>query len=461
MAIKKGRDIELDISGIAFGGKGISKVDGFAVFVDKAVPGDRVLARIVKKRKSHAEARVMDLIEASPDRVDPPCKYSGHCGGCKWQFLEYGRQLEYKRQHVIDAVERIALIPDVRVEPTLPSDKIFGYRNKMEFTCSERRWLLPEEMNLGIDKSFAVGLHVPGAFDKIIDIEACHIHPELGNAILEDVRVFMKNSGVPVYGLKSHEGFWRFVMLRHSAAFDQWMVNIVTSREEPATVGPLAENLMGKYPEIVSVVNNVTARKSGVAIGEYEVRLKGEPIVKDRIGGFEFEVSANSFFQTNTTGAGRLYEIAKRYAGLTGKETVLDLYSGTGTIAICMSDAAKTVIGIEIVDSAVGDAERNCRNNGISNCRFLKGDVKDALSQVRERVDVMIIDPPRAGMHKDTVAQVIEAAPERIVYVSCNPSTMARDMGMLKDHYLVSRIQPVDMFPHTWHIESVAKLDRK
>ena len=462
MKIKKGQLLELEVYGIAFGGKGIAKVNGLTVFVEKAVPMDHVLARIVKKKKQYAEARVDNLNKPSPFRVTPRCKYSGFCGGCKWQFLHYDKQLEYKQQHVVDSIERIGQIYDVPVHPTIPSPEIFEYRNKMEFSCSDRRWLLPEEMGKSdIDKNFALGLHVPGTFYKVLDTRVCLLQPELGNRILEDVRKFIRLSGVPVYGLRSHIGFWRFIMLRHSKAYNQWMVNIVTSKEDQRTVQALADQLVKTYPEIVSVVNNITSRRAGVAMGEYEILLSGQPSIRDKIGEFEFEISANSFFQTNTRGAQRLYDTIKEYADLSGEETVVDLYCGTGAIAIFLSGAAKTVIGIEIAESAVNDSMNNCRINGISNCRFVLGDIKDKLAEFTVTPDVMIIDPPRAGMHKDVVCKILELAPPRIVYVSCNPATMARDFGMLKESYRVLEVQPVDMFPHTYHIESVARLDKR
>lgn len=462
MKIKKGQLLELEVYGIAFGGKGVAKVNGLTVFVEKAVPMDHVLARIVKKKKQYAEARVDKLNKPSPFRVTPRCRYSGFCGGCKWQFLHYDKQLEYKQQHVMDSIERIGQIYGVPVHPTIPSPEIFEYRNKMEFSCSDRRWLLPEEMEKSdIDQNFALGLHVPGTFYKVLDTRVCLLQPELGNRILEDVRKFISLSGVPVYGLRSHIGFWRFIMLRHSKAYNQWMVNIVTSKEDKRTVQALADQLVKTYPEIVSVVNNITSRRAGVAMGEYEILLSGQPSIRDKIGKFEFEISANSFFQTNTRGAQRLYDTIKEYADLSGEETVVDLYCGTGAIAIFLSGAAKTVIGIEIAESAVNDSVNNCRINGISNCRFVLGDIKDKLAEFTVTPDVMIIDPPRAGMHKDVVCKILELAPTRIVYVSCNPATMARDFGMLKESYRVLEVQPVDMFPHTYHIESVARLDKR
>ena len=459
MNIKKGQLLELDISGIAFGGKGIAKVNGLVVFVDQAVPLDRVIARIVKRKKQHAEARVESIIEPSPFRIKPPCMYSGFCGGCKWQFLNYDRQLEYKQQHVKESIERIGLIRDVQVHSAIPSEKIFEYRNKMEFSCSDRRWLLPDELDSpDKDRDFALGLHVPGTFYKVIDTRECLLQHRLGNRILDDVRKFIRLSSVPVYGLRSHSGYWRYVMLRHSEAYDRWMVNIITAYEDRKTVQPLAERLMNTHPQIASVVNNITSRKAGIAVGEYEILLCGSAGIRDKIAEFEFEISANSFFQTNTRAARRLYETVKKYADLSGNETVIDLYSGTGAIAIFISGSAKTVIGMEIAESAVNDAVNNCRINGISNCRFILGDIRTALAEPVAAADVMVIDPPRAGMHKDVVRQILEAAPERIVYVSCNPATMARDFGLLKERYRVLEVQPVDMFPHTYHIESVAKL---
>jgi 23S rRNA (uracil1939-C5)-methyltransferase len=462
MTIKKGQQIDAEITDIAFGGKGLARIDGLAVFVDQAIAGDRATIRIVKKRKAYAEARLIELIEPSVDRIAAPCPYSGFCGGCKWQFLKYDKQMVYKRQHVAESLEHIGLIREVPVHPTIPSNPTFAYRNKMEFSCSDRRWLLPEEMGQnGIDTDFAIGLHVPGTFYKVLDTKACLLQPDLGNSILEDVRSYMKSSPKPVYGLRSHVGFWRYLVLRHSVAFDQWMVNIVTADSDHQELQPLADLIGEKYPNAVAVINNVTARKAGVAIGEFEEVVSGKSYISDKIGPYEFDISANSFFQTNTRGARQLYDVVKEYAALEGSESVLDLYSGAGTIPIVLADSAREVIGIEIVESAVEDAKTNCKKNKIVNCRFIKGDIKTCLAQISRRPDVLIIDPPRAGMHKDVVEQVLDMAPERVVYVSCNPATLARDLGMMKDTYRVAEVQPVDMFPHTYHVEAVARLVKR
>jgi len=462
MTVKKGQIIDVEVTDLAFGGKGLTRVDGMVVFVDQAVPGDRVEARVYKKRKQHAEARVVGLLRPSADRIQAPCEYSGFCGGCKWQFLQYERQLAYKRRHVAEALAHIGGVPDPLVHPTLPADPIFGYRNKMEFSCSDRRWLLPSEMGDDAqDISFALGLHVPGTFHKVLDNRACLLQPDLGNTILADVRRGMRASGLPPYGLRSHVGYWRFLMLRHSVADDQWMVNLITSAENMAAIRPLAETLMADYPQIVSVVNNISARKAAIAVGEVEVPVAGRTKLVDRIGDFTFDISANSFFQTNTRSAVLLYDKVKEFARLTGTESVVDLYSGTGTIAIYLADAARKVLGMEIVPSAVADAEHNCRNNDVTNCRFLLGDIRERLSALDIIPDVLVVDPPRDGLHKDVMKQLMRTAPRRIVYVSCNPATLARDIAGLKEQYRVAEIQPVDMFPHTWHIESVARLEKQ
>jgi 23S rRNA (uracil1939-C5)-methyltransferase len=388
--------------------------------------------------------------------------YSGLCGGCKWQFLSYQKQLEYKRRHVLESLAHIGLIRDVPVHPAIASPSMFGYRNKMEFSCADRRWLLPEEMARDdIDRGFALGLHVPGTFYKVLDISSCLLQPALGNRILAEVRNFIKDSARPVYGLRSHEGFWRFLVLRHSVARDQWMVNIVTASEDRSAVQPLADLLTARYPKIVSMVNNITSRKAGIAVGETEILLAGASCIREKVGGYEFEISANSFFQTNTLAAQRLVKIVKDFSDLSGRETLVDLYCGTGAIAISLAEEAGKVIGMEIAESAIMDAEKNCRLNGISNCEFIQGDIKNSLAKIAASPDIIIIDPPRAGMHKDIVRQVLAMKPEKMVYVSCNPTTMARDLAMMTDDYEVIEIQPVDMFPHTHHVESVAKINRK
>ncbi len=461
MFVQKGQVVTLDIINLAFGGKGIAKINGFTIFVDHAIPGDRVSARIVQKKKNHAQARIIDLIAHSPDRIHPACPYFGQCGGCVLQSMTYEKQLEYKRRHVEEALIHLAGIQNAHVNPTITSSRRFGYRNKVEFTCARRRWLLPHEFDNQIsDAQFSMGFHAPGIFDKVVDIDSCLLQPDLGNQIFSCVKQAMKSSGYPAYDQKTHEGFWRFLMLRYAFAHDQWLVNIITQSENPRAVDAIAAMLTQRFPNIVSIVNNITSRKSGVSTGEYEIHLAGERYLKERLGPYEFEISANSFFQTNTEGAVTLYNTIKKFAALSGTETVLDLYSGIGTIPIWLSDAANRLIGIEIAPSAVADARKNCNRNRISNCRFIAGDIRSSLAGIDQKPDLMIIDPPRSGMHPDVVKQVLAMAPPAIIYVSCNPATMARDISMMKHQYRIVHVQPVDMFPHTYHIETVMKLEK-
>jgi len=374
--------------------------------------------------------------------------------------MRYQAQLEYKRRQVEESLRQIAGLPDVHVKSTIPSEREFAYRNKMEFSFSDRPWLLPNEMakRNRENRGFALGLHVPGSFSRVIDIEGCYLQPDEGNRILREVKEYARQSGIPPYGLKTHEGFWRFLMVRYSTAFDRWMVNLVTAEEWPEAVEPLAELLCRRTERVATVVNNITRRKASIAVGEKERILCGEGFLKDSIGPYTFHISANSFFQTNTAGARKLYDTVAAYAGLAGKEKVLDLYSGTGTIPIFLAGRAESVTGIEINESAVADARRNCRENGIDNCSFICGDLREKLAAIPFRPDVLVIDPPRAGMHKDVLAQVLALAPERIVYVSCNPPTFSRDLTQMMEQYELIEVQPVDMFPHTYHIEMVAKL---
>ena len=462
MTLKKRKAYELEIIDLAYGGKGLAKPDGFPVFIDRCLPGDIVFAKIIKKKKSWAEGKLIRMIKESPMRSRGKCAYCNYCGGCKWQQLDYDRQLEYKKNHVSESLAHIGKLKDIQVNDVIGSDPIFGYRNKMEFSCSPLRWLMPFELeDPDIKKDFGIGLHVPGTFDKVIDIRQCEIMPSLGNEILHDVRQFIKASGLPAYHLRTHDGFWRFLMLRHSVGFDRWMVNIVTKTKNLEIVGTLADRLVEKYPRIESVMNNITDAKSGVSAGQKEICIRGEDHIKEKLGRFVFKISANSFFQTNTRACERLYAKVAEYAGLTGDEIVLDLYSGTGTIPIWLSGQAKQLYGIEIVESAVRDAKENAALNGIENCSFMQGDIKDVLPGLEETPDVMVIDPPRAGMHKDVVRQVLNLRVPKIVYVSCNPATLARDLEMLTSRYEVLKVQPVDMFPHTYHIESVALLKQR
>ncbi len=459
MKIRKRDILELGIDKMAFGGQGIAHLEGFVIFVKGAIPGDRLSAQVFKKKKGYAEARMLELIEPSPDRRQPKCPYAGYCGGCQWQILDYDRQLVYKKEHVAESMKHIGAIKDIVVHDVIPSENEFGYRNKMEFSFSDRRWFLPHEMyKRETEGDFALGLHVPGIYNKVIDIEGCLLQKEKGNQILRLAKEYIKDCGVPVYGLKTHQGFWRFLAIRYSMAFDKWMVNIVTAEDRPDVVQPLADILLSKIGDIESVINNITQSKASVAIGEREKIIAGERYIKDKIGDFDFQISSNSFFQTNPHSAQKLYRTVLEYAEFKGDEVVLDLYTGTGTIPIFLSANTKSVTGIEIIESAVQDALENCKRNNVENCDFICGDMRKKLIEITQKPDVMIIDPPRAGMHKDVLTKVLSLSPEKIIYVSCNPATMARDIGQMVNDYEVIEIQPIDMFPHTYHIEAVAKL---
>lgn len=463
MKVKKEETVEVTIEKMAFGGEGVARSDGLVVFVRGGLPGDRVRAGILKKKKAFAEAKVLEILSPSSHRIDAPCPYFPHCGGCKWQHALYARQLEYKRDHVVDGLTRIGTLPDTPVRETIPSERAYGYRNKMEFSFSTRRWLLPGEFEAGQDgEGLALGLHAPGTFNKVLDIDACLLQSEEGNEILREVKTFARESGLPAYGLKSHEGFWRFLTLRHSEHRDEWMVNVITGEENRDLMERLSRRLTGRFDRIRTFVHSVSARKAAIAVGEREATLYGDGVIEDKLGPFAFRISANSFFQTNSLTAEKLYSKVMEYAELKGSETVLDLYSGTGTIPIFISgQTSGEIIGMEINGAAVQDAEMNCRANRITNVRFIVGDIRETLTTLRSKPDVVIIDPPRAGMHKDALSQVLELGAERLVYVSCNPPTLARDLSVLAERYEVVEVQPVDMFPHTYHIEAVAKLARK
>ena len=358
-----------------------------------------------------------------------------------------------------ESLEHIGKLKDVVIHNALPSEHIFAYRNKMEFSFSDRRWFLPHELDQReVEGYFALGLHVPGAYQKVVDIEACLLQPEKGNGILRTVKRYVRKSGVPVYGLKSHEGFWRFLTIRHSTAFNEWMINLITSEARIEVTEPLVTALTEQIGQIKTVVNSINRRRASIAVGDREILLKGGGYIWDKIGAFTFRISASSFFQTNSLAAQQLYEKVLEFAELAGDETILDLYCGTGTIPIFLARHVKSVVGIEINESAVLDAQRNCVENGIGNCQFIYGDIREKLSAVVEKPDVLIIDPPRAGMHKDVLSQVLALSPKKIIYVSCHPATLARDIGQMLNSYELLEIQPVDMFPHTYHVESVAKL---
>jgi 23S rRNA (uracil1939-C5)-methyltransferase len=462
MNIKRGDTAEVEIEKVVYGGRGLAHLNGMALFVKGAVPGDRVIAGVIKAKRNYAEARTEKMIEPSPHRIMPPCPYSDYCGGCTWQYIAYERQLIYKQGFVADSLAHIAGITGLKMNEVLPSPRIFGYRNKMEFSFSDNRWRLPQEA--GGDSgntSFALGLHVPGTFDKVIDIEGCLLQEEEGNEILREVKRYARQSGMPAYGLKSHQGFWRYLVLRHSHHFNEWMVGIITSEERQGLSQGLASMLHGRFGQIVSIVNAVNARKGGTAIGERENTLIGDGCMREKIGPYGLRVSSRSFLQTNHHLSETLYEAVKEFASLTGKETVVDLYCGIGIVSIFLASEASRIIGFDSSESAIADAALNCELNGIDNCEFSCREAELLPCMEIGKPDVIITDPPRTGMHKKVIRHILHLLPDRIVYISCNPTTMARDIALLKEGYDLKVVQPIDLFPNTYHIEAVARLDRR
>ncbi len=473
--MKKGDVLKLKVEDYAFEGKGIAKLlleedKKFVVFVHDAYPGDEVEARIVKKKKSFAEAKTLTVLNRSDKRVSPKCKHYGICGGCKQQDLNYEWQLKFKENQVRDAFERIANISNFELFPILPSEKIFRYRNKMEFSFADKRWLTQEELNKQEEiknKNFALGLHIPRIFDKVLDIEECYLQPEINDGILNFTREFFKAKGTSVYSTKTHTGFLRNLVIRNSAHLPDLMVNLVTSSENDELISELTKELLNEYSEITTVVNNVNLKKSQTALGDYEKVFYGNGFIYDFIGNNKYRISANSFFQTNTLQAEKLYGTALEFAELKGDEIIYDLYSGAGTITLYFADYASKLFGFESVNSAVEDAKVNAKLNEKENTEFFLADLnKSFLPKIREtRIplpDVVIADPPRSGMNPKTVKDILELKPEKIVYISCNPATQARDVKILtEEKYELIKIKPVDMFPHTFHIENVALLVKR
>ena len=460
--VKKKEILSIRIEKLTFGGKGIGRIGNYVIFVPRTIPGDLVSAEVVKRKKNYAEARLLRLIEESSMRQEAPCPYFGWCGGCTWQNLAYSEQLNIKKSLVEESITHIAGLDKVLIAEVLPSKQIWGYRNKMEFSFSDRRWLLPEELgNDAVKKDFALGLHVSGTFDKILNIDKCMLQSDAANLVLKIVQTYSRQNHLKPYGIHSHDGFLRFLVIRKSLHSNEMMVNIVTGTKNPELLYPLANLIISKVPEVTSVVNNINSKKAQVAFGEEEIVLSGEKYIRDKIGEYLFEISSNSFFQTNTAQAEKLYQIVLDYAQLKGNEIVWDLYAGTGTISMFLAKRAGFVFAFELSESALKDALKNSNNYGIKNLKFISGDLIHNLHAIQSAVEVIITDPPRSGLHPKVCKFLSESTAQKIIYVSCNPTTLARDLEILSESYQVSKIQPVDMFPHTYHIESVTLLEKK
>lgn len=456
----------VEITGVAAEGKSIARVNDMVVFIPYGAPGDVVNIKLDKKKRNYAEAHIVDMVKPSPDRVTPACEHFGVCGGCKWQHIPYESQLRHKRDQVVDALTRIAKVEIPEVNPTLGSKETFCYRNKLEYTFSCKCWITFEDLRSGreIADRNALGFHIPGAFDKVLDIKKCWLQDDLSNRIRLFVRQYALAKGYEFYDIKAQQGLMRTLMVR-IASTGEVMLIVVFARPEQEKIDDMMGAIAAEFPEITSLLYVVNQKVNDTIADQEVITYRGRDYINEEMEGLQFRIGPKSFYQTNSLQAYELYKVARRMACLKPDDLVYDLYTGTGTIANFVARQVKKVVGIEYVPEAIADAKLNSEVNGIDNTIFFAGDMKDVLTDgfIAEhgRPDVMIIDPPRAGMHEDVVNVILNARPERIVYVSCNPATQARDLALMDSLYRVEEVQPVDMFPHTHHVENVVRMTRR
>lgn len=457
---------QIEITGVAAEGKALARVNDLVVFVPFAAPGDIVDLQVTRKKHSYAEARIVKFHTYSPLRVQPFCEHFGVCGGCKWQHVTYDFQLQFKRQQVEDNLTRIGKIPLPEVLPTKGSAKQRFYRNKLEYSFSNRSWLTYEQLQSAqeLDCRNALGFHIPGMFDKVLDIKKCWLQDDISNRIRLSIRQFAIDHGYPFFDLKEQTGLMRNMIVR-TASTGEIMLIVVFFEPDMERIEAMMQHIADEFPQITSLLYIIN-QKHNDTITDQEVHLyRGRDYIWESMEGLRFKIGPKSFYQTNSEQAYELYKVAREFASLTGDELVYDLYTGTGTIANFVARQSRKVIGIEYVPEAIEDAKENARINGLDNTLFYAGDMKDILTEEfigeHGRPDVIITDPPRAGMHDDVIKTILFAEPRRIVYVSCNPATQARDLSLLDVKYRVERVQPVDMFPHTHHVENVVLLVRK
>ena len=452
----------IEIIDVAAEGKAIAHVNNKVLFVPFVVPGDIVDVIVIKKNKNYFEGKVVKIVKPSELRIDPFCSHFGLCGGCKWQNLPYEKQLFYKQKQVTDQFERIGKIKIEKVLPIISSQNITNYRNKLEFTFSNKRWLFDGESELPNPIDYwGAGFHIPGRFDKVFQVEKCYLQAEPSNEIRKDVYEFCIQNQIPFFDLKLHTGYIRNLIIRNTID-GQVMVIICLFNENSQWQEKLLSHISEKFPNLKSIYYAINPKLNDSLDGITPVLYKGESYLVEKLNGLKFKISPKSFFQTNSIQAGVLYNKVLEFAGLTGTETVYDLYSGTGTIGLFLAKNAKKVAGIEFIKDAVLDACKNAELNGIKNAIFFAGDIKNILNDAfilqNGKPDVVIIDPPRSGIYKDVIKTILKIKPQKIVYVSCNPATQARDIELLNNDYKVAKIQPIDMFPHTHHIENIALL---
>ncbi len=451
---------------VAAEGNALARHDDMVVFVPYGAPGDVVDVQITKKRHSYTEGRIVRLVKAGDVRIAPRCEHFGVCGGCRWQHLPYSVQLECKQRQVSDALQRIGKVEFPPITPIKGSARIWEYRNKMEYTYSNRRWLTPEQMASGevFDDRDGAGFHIPGAFDKVLDIDCCHLQDDLGNQLRRFIKEYAKANGLSFYDLREQHGLLRTLMVR-IVSTGEVMAVMCFGEDDRSAIEQVMSAVKTEFPQITSLLYVVNLKANDTISDQEVVTYSGRDYIEEEMEGLRFRIGPKSFYQTNSEQAYELYRVARDFADLHGDELVYDLYTGTGTIANFVSRRCRHVVGIEYVPEAIADAKVNSQVNGIDNTEFYAGDMKDVLTdefiEQHGRPQVMIIDPPRAGMHADVVKVVLNARPERIVYVSCNPATQARDLAMMNEQYRIVAVQPVDMFPHTHHVENVVKLVRR
>jgi len=456
--------LRVRITDIGAEGKAIARVDNQVVFVPMLIPGDIVDIQVRKKRKNYMEGTVVRFHEYSSDRIKPRCIHFGTCGGCKWQHLPYNLQIFYKEKQVKDNLTRIGKVEIPEINPIIGSEEVYMYRNKLEYAFSDKRWLTREEIISDDNfKEDALGFHIPGLFDKVLDIKECHLQPDPSNTIRDAVRRYAHKRYLSFFNLREQSGFLRNLIIRNTSD-GKVMVIVVFYLDEKERIHGLMNFLSEEFPQIKSLLYIVNTKQNDSLADQFPVLFKGEDHLLEVMEGLKFRVGPKSFYQTNTKQSVRLYKAAKEFADLNGSEIIYDLYTGTGTIANYIADSAKRVIGIEYIEEAVKDAVINSDLNGIKNTSFFAGDIKSVLNEQfideNGHPDVIITDPPRAGMHEDVIKQIISASPGKVVYISCNPSTQARDVALMSKHYKVVKIQPVDMFPQTHHVENIILLEK-
>lgn len=465
--ITKNQTLNLEITDVSSEGKGIAKYHDFIIFIDKVVPGDIIEVKIIRKKKNYAEGKLLKIISESPERIKPKCTHFQDCNGCRYQNIDYRKQLALKQKSISDSFQRIGQLSNIILPEIKPSAKIFYYRNKIEFTFSSNKWLT--EMNFSDKKStnnFALGFHKQGFIDKIIDIQECFLQSEKSNQILNFTKNFFKSRNSSIYSTRTHEGLLRFLVIRQTDLTDETMVYLLTSYEDKKLMEDYTTELINNIPNITSVINGISEKKAQVAQSEKDIIYYGKGFITEYIGKYKFNIAPSAFFQTNTSQVKVLFDLILELAEFQKEDSVLDLYCGSGAISLYISEYVKSVYGVELNIESIISANENKKLNNITNCFFEARDVKEYLMNLlitenRPAFDSIILDPPRSGLHPKSLEYLNQLSVPKMIYVSCNPSTQARDLKILSEKYQVTKIQPVDMFPQTNHVENVVRLDLK